>query len=279
MKNGNFYQRIKSARKELRVAYAKHNRVLRTLLEESDSAILESMRGLEEKFNIKLFEEDQNGLAKTKNGNKIYDDILSTIIEDSPVYNEAKKEVSKKRGDLLHLSYDYYFYASFVNIMITDFFAEFLSYVEGEKFVAGRNVLDTNEITMIIKEDVAKQYDTIDYYTIDKLYRNGDLILLTPGMNASYMVYFYDLYGKADYKLGSYNYLKEFIFRLIQYRIDNGKKDYDSFTVEDLYSFTCEFLLKHPDLVTKNKDKRNQMVAESKEDNSLFTLCKKLELN
>lgn len=279
MKNGNFYQRIKSARKELRVAYAKQNRVFRTLLEESDSAILESMRGLEEKFNIKLFEEDQNGLAKTKNGNKIYDDILSTIIEDSPVYNEAIKELSKKRGDLLHLSYDYYFYASFVNIMITDFFAEFLSYVEGEKFVAGRNVLDTNEITMIIKEDVAKQYDTIDNYTIDKLYRNGDLILLTPGMNASYMVYFYDLYGKEDYKLGNYNYLKEFIFRLIQYRIDNGKKDYDSFTVEDLYSFTCEFLLKHPDLVTKNKDKRNQMVAESKEDNSLFTLCKKLELN
>ena len=132
---------------------------------------------------------------------------------------------------------------------------------------------------MIIKEDVAKQYDTINYYTIDKLYRNGDLILLTPGMNASYMVYFYDLYGKADYKLGNYNYLKEFILRLIQYRVDNGKKYFDSFTVEDLYSFTCEFLLKHPDLVTKNKDKRNQMVAESKEDNSLFTLCKKLELN
>lgn len=279
MKNGNYYQKIKSARKELRVAYAKQNRVLRTLLEGSDSAILESTRGLEEKFNIKLFEEEQNGLAKTKYGYKIYDDILPKIIEDSPVYNEAIKEVRKKRGDLLHLSYEYYVYASFVNIMITDFFADFLSYVEGEKFVVGRNVLDTKENTMIIKEDVAKQYGTIDYYTIDKLYRNGDLILLSPGMNASYMVYFYDLYGKADYKLGNYNYLKEFILRLIQYRIDNGKKYFDSFTVEDLYSFTCEFLLKHPDLVTKNKDKRNQMVVESKEDNSLFTLCKKIELN
>ena len=279
MKNGNFYQRIKSARKELRVAYAKQNRVLRTLVEESDQAILESLRELEEKFNIKLFEEDQNGLAKTKYGYKIYDDILSKIIEDSPVYNEAIKEVRKKKRVLWDLSSEYNGYASFVNITITDFFVEFLSYVEGEKFVAGRNVLDTDEITMIIKEDVAKQYDTIDYYTIDKLYKNGDLILLTPGMNASYLVCFSDLYGRADYKLGNYNYLKEFILRLIQYRIDNGKKYFHSFNIEDLYSFTYEYLLKHPDLVTKNKDKRNQMVEESKEGNSLFTLCKKLELN
>lgn len=241
MKNGNLYQELESANKDYRVALAKKYEI-----------VLAMQRELEE---------------ATRPIKGKYESILKAM----------EKETSEKCENLWHIAGIYHDYGMFYTSIITNFFAAFLSYVEGEKFITYRHEnYKINEGSMIIKEEVDKQYYTINYDTLDKLYQNGDVILLDTGF--SNMVDFYNYVGEPNYKFGKFNYLREFVNRLIQYRIDNDKKDVMSINEEDLYSFASEFLLAHPDLVAKNKDKREQMLMSQSEEQPIISQCKKLEL-
>lgn len=247
MKNGNLYQKIKSAKKEYRVATAKKYEMLLTM------------------------EKELKGVTSPN------EEVTKSIEEKyEPILKVLKKEESKKRDKVWDLAQIYHDYSSFLTGYITDIIAVFLTYIEGEQYIPYRN-WENHEISegsIIIKESVNKQYDKIDYVTLEKLYENGDLIRLNNGI--SNMVSFYDYVGEPHYSFGKFNYLYEFVNRLIQYRIDNNKKF--NITMEDLYSFMSNFIVAHPDLAQKNKDKREQMLMEQSEEESLITEFKKLEL-
>lgn len=241
MKNGNLYQEVKSAKKDDRVAWAKKYEVLLAMKKELEAAT----KPIEEKY--------------------------------EPILKELDKEACEKNSKVWHVAGIYHDYASFPVRTITDVFAVFLSYVEGEKYIPYRNYQnhDINEGSIIIKESVNNQYDIIDYDTLDKLYKNGDLIRLDSGFAS--LVDFYDYVGEPNYYFGKFNYLREFVNRLINYRIDNDKKN--DITEEEIYSFVCDFISTHPDLVQKNKDKREQMLMEQAKEEAVISQCKKLELN
>lgn len=242
MKNGNLYQEVKSAKKDGRVASAKRYEMELAMERELE----EATRPIKEK----------------------YEPILKTL----------EKEEFEKGTKMWHIAGIYHDYGRFSTRDITDIVAVFLSYVEGEKYIPYRNREnhEINESSIIIKADVNKQYDIIDYDTLDMLYKNGDLIRLDSGFSNT--VDFYNYLGKPNYSFGQFNYLREFVNRLIQYRIDNGKKNANDITMEELYSFMFHFILAHPDLAKKNKDKREQMLIEQTEEITVISECKKLEI-
>lgn len=245
MKNGNLYQELKSAKKEDRIAWAKIVEMLKLMCKELN--------------------ETKNETEKTRIKEK-YEKILKKL----------REERSKKRENLWHIAGIYHDYGSFFTPIVTDFFAAFLSYVEGEKYIPYMH-FENQEIiegSIIIKEEIDRQHDKINYETLDKLYKNGDLILLDTGLSNT--VDFYNYIGGSNYKFGNFSYLREFVNRLIQYRIDNDKRNITSITLEDLYSFAGKYLLTHPDLIVKSKDKREQMLMSQSEE--VISQYKKLEL-
>lgn len=86
----------------------------------------------------------------------------------------------------------------------------------------------------------------------------------------------YDNIGEKNYKFGKYNYLYEFSNRLIQYRVDNNLRK--SISEEEIYNFLCDFIMKHPNLVNKNKDKREEMLNSIDEEETSVGACKKLNM-
>ena len=240
MKNGNLYQRIKSAKKEEVIASAKRYEVELAMKKELEEA-------------IKIIQEK-------------YEPILKTLHKDE----------IEKGAKLWNLAKIYRSYGEFGTHRIADIVAIFLTYIEGEKYIVYRNWNNSKitENSIIIKDDVNKQYDEIDYETIETLYNNGDLIILNYGF--SNMVSFYNNIGEPMYYLGQFNYLYEFVNRLIQYRIDNDKKNITDVTVDDLYLFMRQFILSHPDLAQKNKEKREQMLMSQEETDTVITGCNRI---
>lgn len=239
MKNRNLYQQVKSVKKDLRVVWAKRYEMELAMKRELE----EATKPIKEKY--------------------------------APLFDALNKEIREKNRKVFYVAGIYHDCGSFFALDITNIFAIFLSYIEGEKYIPYRNFknLKITESSIIIKESVNKQYDEIDYDTLDKLYKNGDLIMLDRGF--SNVVEFYNYVGEPNYSFGQFKYLHEFVNRLIQYRADNDKKNY--ITMEELYSFMCNFISAHPDLAQRNKDKREQMLMGQSEDEKLISECKKLE--
>lgn len=241
MKKDNLYQQIKSAKKHDRVATAKRWQMELAMQREIEEAI----RPIKEKY--------------------------------EPVLTALKKDEYEKGAQVWHLAGIYHDYGRFFVGDITNIVAVLLTYIEGEKYIVYSN-WDNYKITegsIIIKEDVNKQYNEIDYDILDMLYKKSDLIRLDSG--CSNMVDFYNYVGEPKYSFGQFNYLREFVNRLIQYRIDNGKKNVDDITINDLYSFMCKFIASHPDLAQMNKDKREKMLMVQDEEETVIKLCKKLD--
>lgn len=241
MKNGNLYQTLKSAKKDYSAAWAKQYKLEDAMKKELE----EAKRHISEKY--------------------------------APILKALENETSKRSQEFWHIGGIYHDYGSFFVRDIVDIFAFFLTYIEGEKYIPYRNWknYEITEGSIIIKENINKQYDKIDYNVLDMLYKNGDLIRLDSGF--SNVVCFYDIAGNPNYSFGQFNYLYEFVNRLIQYRIDNDKKN--NITIEELYLFMCNFISTHPDLAQKNKAKREQMLIGQNEEDRLILECKKLERN
>lgn len=238
MKNGNLYQKLKTAKRDESVAWAKRNKIAMAMEKELE----EATRPIKAKY--------------------------------EPILNEMKKDASEKCGKVWDLGYIYHEYGSFSRYDIVNIVAVFLSYIEGEKYIPFS--ISNSEVcqnSIIIKENVTKQYDDIDNVALDTLYKNGDLIMLDDGFSS--VVDFYNNIGDPNSSLGHFNYLREFVNRLIQYRIDNNKRN--EITIEELYSFMCDFISTHPELAMKNKDKREQMLMDQTEEDKLISECKQIE--
>lgn len=132
--------------------------------------------------------------------------------------------------------------------------SSFLSYVEGEKYVP--HIISYLDPTVIVKESLINN-EKLDKDSISKLYDNGDLVMFN---NHSYIrLDFYDKNNEVNYMVGNFDYLNNFIHGLIQYRIDNNKKEDMSFE-KDLYKYIIDYLNNNPDLVKRNSEKRNDML-------------------
>ena len=208
-------------------------------------------------------------LAKEKE----IDEAIKAIDEKyKPFFEELEEESLKhemylwKIGGLYH-DYSTFFRNNFRSD-INDIIAVLLTYVEGEKFIPY-----SNADSIIIKKKVRDKYDNIDTATFDLLYKNGDLVMI--GKADVYKVDVYNCLGDPYCCFGSFNYLREFMNRLIQYRVENNK--IFRMTKEELYLFVCDFLGKHPNLVQKNKVKRDLMLTEQKEEDTMLSECMKLE--
>ena len=129
MKNGNLYQKLKLAKKDYRVAWAKQYEMEVAMKKELE----EVTRPIREKY--------------------------------APILKALEKETSKRSREVWHIGGIYHDYGSFFVRDIVDIFAFFLTYIEGEKYIPYRN-WENYEITegsIIIKENINKQYDKIDY--------------------------------------------------------------------------------------------------------------------
>lgn len=242
MGKSNFYQEIKTARKEERVAWAKRYEVA--------SAMKKELAAAEKRIRGKY----------------------------EPTLKSLETAAREKSGKVWSLGGEYRDYGRFFTKRITDIFAVLLTYIEGEKYVPYRNWEnhDITENSIVIKEAVNKQYDKIDYATLEELYKNGDLVMLNRGF--SNMVDFYDKIGNPRFFFGKFHYLREFVNRLIQYRIDNGLKDIEDMTVDRLYVFMCSFIQSHPALAQKNKEKRDQMLIGQNGDGTIDPGYKRLQM-
>lgn len=237
MKDDNLYQKVKSAKKEARIAGAKYYKMELAMERELEA----TTRAIKKKY--------------------------------KPILEVLEKEFDEKRSKVWDIGGIRHDCGRFSTKNIVDIVAVLLTYIEGERYIPYRNWdnLKITEGSIIIKETVNKQYDKIDYPTLEMLYKNGDLIILERGF--SNVVDFYDNIGDPNYYFGRFDYLREFVNRLIQYRLDNDKKD--NMTKKELYLFMCSFISTHPELVQKNKDKREQMLMG--EEDSLVSECKKLK--
>lgn len=213
-----------------------------------------------------------------ENGN-FYQKVKDAKKEEEARLNDLKWAMERARKEnSWNVAGMYHDFGSFCVRDITDAFAVLLTYIEGEKFIPYRDFINTkiNEGSIIIKDDVNKKYDRIDYDTLHKLYENGDLIQLDNGF--SNIVSFYNYIGEPNYRFGQMDYLREFVDQLIQYRMENNKRTRNDITMEELYSFICTFLSSYPDLAQKNKEKREQWLIEQIEEDPVTLECKKLEI-
>lgn len=234
MRHRNLYQEVKIARKKNEAAFEKLYKI--------ESAKAAELKAVEEKY---------------------------TVISQA-----AEQELREKYRELNHVGDEYHKYASFLthNGILT-IVATLLTYIEGEKYIPFIS-FEASLSHILIKERLSKQYENMNYDTVKKLYKSGDLILLDDN-HCSSEVEFYNYIGKPNYQFGKFGYLYEFVNRLIEYRADNKK---DNMTLEELYSFLCHFISTHPELALRNKEKRTQMFMESPETDSILIDCKKLEI-
>lgn len=240
MKDKSLYQQLKAAQKEERVTCAKSNKVIN----ERNNEITEVVKPIEEKY--------------------------------APILEKSKKEWLEANSNVWSLGGIYNDYSSFSVKAIVDTYALLLSYIEGEKFIPYRDYKNHEicENSIIIKESANNECEVLTYDIIDELYKTGDIVQLSSGFTS--FVSLYDNIGEKNYKFGKYNYLYEFTNRLIQYRIDNNLRK--SISEEEIYNFLCDFIMKHPDLVNKNKDKREEMLNSISEEETSIGTCKKLNM-
>ncbi len=242
MKNGNLYQELKTAKKDYKIAHTREL-AMEKKFKEVPSSIQENMKPI----------------------------LIAVGIED---YKKGEK--------FWNLADRYKDYSKFFICDIVDIFLALLSYVEGERYVyipiphENFKKGEFSNIIVIIKEKINKQYGNIDYSILNSLYKNGDLIMIENGTYS--MVELYNYVGEPNYRFGQFNYLREFVNRLIQYLIDNDLKNIKDKTKEELSSFMYTFISTHPNLVQKNKEKREQMLIDQRENDAVISECKKLEL-
>ena len=175
--------------------------------------------------------------------------------------------IAKKRNDIETIYHDC---STFYANDITTVLCMLIGYIEGERYISYRHFENYATPSMVvIKETVDNLYERKDHIISDTLYKNGDLIFINTGFHNT--LSFYNYVGEPNYKFGKYNYLYEFVNRLIQYRYDNDLINLIDISMDDLYIFMCDFISKHPDLIMKNKDKRDKMLNDL-DDYDLKTL-------
>ena len=220
MKNGNLYQQLKSARREASIATVQRYGV------------------------------------QAEMGRKIAEAREAIIAKYAPTLNPLKKAEREANSRVWDLGRERHDYGCFNNYDLVHSMAAFMTYVEGERFVV-HPIRTANQNKVIMREEIALAYPDMDDMTLMDFVASGDCILLDQGYSNGADLFNY--VGEPNYMFGPYNYLKEFANRLVEYRKENGLKDYDM-EMEDIYEYMAMFLISHPELVQRNKVSRDRLL-------------------
>ena len=219
---------------------------------------------------------------KIEDANKEYEKVMMEVLKKrkemereleavkekyNPILESLEEDLSNKWKKFRELAGIYHDYGCFKYDKegdISDILCSLLTYVEGEKFIPYTGIFDIRDGSIIIKEKTMQECDKTDWNFLDKLYNSGDLIIVDKGLSDN--IELYNFAGEPNYKFGEFDYLSSFVEELIQYRLDNNEKEDSNITMDELYSCMCKFISTHPELIEKNKDKREKMLTEQDEE-------------
>ena len=196
--------------------------------------------------------------------------------------NNELSELRSKKSDTAFLLNSY---SSFYSPDICDLFAACVMFVEGERFLPlyyqnsklNKKIPWCMHWSVLVRESALKEINQLDTFILKDLIEKGDAFQLTDSFTSS--TEFYSLSGEKNYNLGKFEYLEDLIKCLIQFRIDNDKTALEDVSKEEMDQVLLCFLTSHPELCSKNKDKRKALLYESKFDKPYKTvvpLCRKL---
>ena len=222
--------------------------------------------------------EEEEIAEATKNIHEKYDLIIYGLTQ----------KYRKLHNEGFYLGNQLHRYSLYDRKQIAEFLATFLSYVEGEKYIymEGFNAIPKflSNDTIIMKAPKEEQIETGIIVIPDTLkdnYESGNLITLrNADIKLSGTVEFFasdysHVPGEATYRFGNFEYLEELAICLTNYRYINKKEKPSSVSDEDLYNVASEFLVTHPDLIARNKDKRESILQT--QDEIMKTNCRRLE--
>ena len=163
-------------------------------------------------------------------------------------------------------------YSAFPTYLAKEVFSVLLTYVEGESFVP-YTYYQSNLYTsaIVIKEKKMNENKPTSNNEIEELCKNGDLVILDEGTGSH--VHFYDRTADNYYNFNQYNYLEDFLHELIQYRIDNSIDEYHV-NENHVYEVLVKFLDEHQELRLKNKEKRDKLLQETNNKETLEEINK-----
>lgn len=90
---------------------------------------------------------------------------------------------------------------------------------------------------------------------INELVKNGDALLLSEQYNNKKITFYTSQDGQVlcHFDFGRFDYIKEFIDSIVQYRFQNNMVE---FTEKDMLSFMKNFVIGHEDIIMKNYNSR-----------------------
>lgn len=114
------------------------------------------------------------------------------------------------------------------------------------------------KVRIIVRKDKLKNcYDSSYESEINKLVKNGNALLLSEQdiyNNKEITFYtFQDSQFLCCIDFGRFDYIKEFIDNIVQYRFQN---DIIEFTEKDMLTFMKNFVIEHKDIIMKNYDSK-----------------------
>ncbi len=205
-------------------------------------------------------------------------EIKKVVERFTPSLNEVQKNCLDKILYMYDIGESLFEYASFYVRDICEIVAKLMSYIELEPFVTTDND-EANINGIIIRKATLdrlgeKTFRDLDFVAIEKLYHENELAFLQDVLSSQ--VRLYSKIGEPLYQLGNFNYVKEFINRLIIYRIENKMK---AITIDELYKFMYRFLLTHRHLIEESKARKMTKLATEEEREQLLSKYSLLKKN
>ena len=148
-----------------------------------------------------------------------------------------------------------------------------MSYVEGERFIPCISGEAENN-SIIARGSLVREKENLSKEKLERMYEDGDAIILSEGFTSC--VELYNRVGEAYFRLGNYDYVREFLQRFVEYRAENNLRWFVMLPDVVTYKFMADYLVSHPELKIMNRDKRESMLAQG--NNEFRSECAKLEL-
>jgi len=116
-----------------------------------------------------------------------------------------------------------------------------------------------SNVNIVVRKDkLVNYYDSCSEFVIDDLIKKGDAILLCRQCINSHnneIIFYTSKDGQVScyFDFGKFDYVKEFIDSIVQYRFQNNMIE---FTEKDMITLVKEFVNEHKNIIMKNYDSR-----------------------
>lgn len=235
------------------------------------------MEKIIEKFNkitenLNSITESKNNILKKQN-DEIENNKKSINKKYENIIKEKETEEKDKKNKIINLNKEINVYSTFNKKELGNIISELMTTIEGKKYVYVKSKHNTYErectvfgselfkvekyVDLIVeKKDASNYYYDLDEFDnkIIKLMNNSKGILLESNdfENKNITLYNFteDISSKIDYK--NFDYVKEFIDIIINYRYENKKEEINK---KDLLKLLYDFLTTKKDLILEKHKK------------------------